>query len=83
MTVALVPTSVICSPSINMAESFKTGPPVPSIRSAPSNAFMSYLACGVLVEIYLQAGQMLVKASGRVKRWQSACFPPIRLLVQG
>jgi len=37
----------------------------------------------VLVEIYLQVGQMLVKASGRVKRWQSACFPPIRLLVQG
>ena len=86
-TAALGPTSIILSPSINTAEFIKTGPPVPSIRSAPSNAFISYLVLLlvllVVVLVCLQMGQMLVKATGGVKLYNSIGFHLIRLTDQG
>ena len=82
-TAALGPTSVIRSPSINTVESFRIGPPVPSIRSAPSNAFISYLVLLIVVLVCLKMGQMLVKATGGVKLYNSIGFHLIRLTDQG
>ena len=78
-TAALGPTSVIFSPSINTVESIRTGPPVPSIRSAPSNALIYYLVLLIVVLVGLQMGQMLVKATGGVKLYNSIGFHLIRL----